>query len=114
MLKGDIVLINFPFTDLTGSKLRPAVILNAGEHDVTVNFISTKIQWFDKNDLILTPTTGNGLKKISVVRVGKITTLEKSLLIGKIGELDPSNVKELNRKLIAFFNLDLSDFNSPG
>mgnify|MGYP003344528084 CR=1 FL=1 len=41
MTKGDIVLIPFPFTDLTGSKLRPALILATTEHDVTVAFITT-------------------------------------------------------------------------
>ncbi len=34
MVKGDIVLITFPFTDLSGSKLRPAVILV----DLTLRF----------------------------------------------------------------------------
>jgi len=36
MIKGDVVLIKFPFTDLSGSKLRPAVVLfdsgNASKH----------------------------------------------------------------------------------
>jgi len=27
MTKGDIVLITFPFTDLSGTKLRPAIVL---------------------------------------------------------------------------------------
>jgi mRNA interferase MazF len=41
MTKGDIVLIPFPFTDLTGNKLRPAVILIKAASDITVCFIST-------------------------------------------------------------------------
>ena len=41
MVKGDIVLITFPFTDLTGSKLRPTIVLADTELDVTVCFITT-------------------------------------------------------------------------
>ena len=41
MAKGDIVLITFPFTDLSGSKLRPAVILAETISDITVCFITT-------------------------------------------------------------------------
>ena len=43
MNKGDIVLITFPFTDLSGSKLRPAVILTQTTLDLTVSFITTQI-----------------------------------------------------------------------
>jgi mRNA interferase MazF len=45
MTKGDIVLIPFPFTDLSGIKNRPALILAEGEVDVTVSFITTQQKW---------------------------------------------------------------------
>lgn len=44
MAKGDIILIPFPFTDLTGNKLRPAVILVETPLDLTVSFITTQLQ----------------------------------------------------------------------
>jgi mRNA interferase MazF len=42
MAKGDIVLITLPFTDLSGSKLRPAVVLAGTGLDLTVCFITTQ------------------------------------------------------------------------
>jgi len=52
MAKGDILLITFPFTDLSGTKLRPAVILAETGSDVTVSFITTQLQWQEPTDLI--------------------------------------------------------------
>jgi mRNA interferase MazF len=43
MPKGDLVLIPFPFTDLSGNKLRPALIFSEDTLDVTVSFINYTI-----------------------------------------------------------------------
>lgn len=56
MKKGDIVLLPFPFTDLTGNKVRPAVVLFASECDVTVCFITSELKWHDTFDVVLEPS----------------------------------------------------------
>ncbi|MHA1652884.1 MAG: type II toxin-antitoxin system PemK/MazF family toxin [Candidatus Thorarchaeota archaeon] len=42
-MKGKFVLVPFPFTDLTVSKLRPALVIHQGERDLVVAFISSRI-----------------------------------------------------------------------
>ncbi len=42
-MKGKIVLVPFPFTDLTAAKLRPALVIYEGEKDIVVAFISSKV-----------------------------------------------------------------------
>jgi mRNA interferase MazF len=42
-MKAKIVLIHFPFTDLTDSRLRPALVIHESENDVVVAFISSII-----------------------------------------------------------------------
>lgn len=106
MKKGDIILTPFPFTDLSGSKLRPALVLHVSELDVTVNFISTQLAWQQPLDIILKPTSINGLKKTSLIRIGKITCLDRSLVIGKIGALEINEIKLINKNLIELFELN--------
>lgn len=79
MVKGDIVLITFPFTDLSGSKLRPTVVLAETELDITVCFITTQLQWQEFTDVQLLPTSSNGIRKQSLIRTSKIATLDYSL-----------------------------------
>ena len=99
MAKGDIILITFPFTDLSGSKLRPAVILADTNEDVTVTFITTQLKWREPTDVLLTPTSSNGLKLQSLIRTSKIATLDKTLIKGRIGKLTIEELKSLNEKL---------------
>ena len=98
MVKGDILLITFPFTDLSGSKLRPTVVLAHTKLDVTVCFITTHLQWQDPADVQLLPTLFNGLRKQSLIRTNKIATLDKTLAKGLLGRLTPIKLNDLNNK----------------
>ncbi|RLI76007.1 type II toxin-antitoxin system PemK/MazF family toxin [Archaeoglobales archaeon] len=103
-MKGKIVLVPFPFTDLSASKLRPALVLHEGDRDVVVAFISSKIPPQPaESDVIVTknhpefPLTG--LKVDSVIKLDKIATLSKNLIIGEIGEVGKTIREEVNKKL---------------
>lgn len=106
MAKGDIVLITFPFTDLSGSKLRPAVILTETEEDLTVCFITTQNKWQEETDLILHPSKTNGLKKESLLRIRKLATIDRKLSKGLLGRLTSKEISELNSKLKTVLGFD--------
>lgn len=105
MAKGDIVLITFPFTDLSGSKLRPAVVLSDNGADITVCFITTQVQWQESTDVLLLPNIANGLKKQSLIRTSKICTLDKTLAKGLLGRLSQSELVDFNQKIKILFQL---------
>jgi mRNA interferase MazF len=105
MNKGEIILVTFPFTDLSGSKLRPALVLAADRDDITVAFITTNLQQVNNTDMFLQKSTTNGLKKDSLVKMNKIATLDHGLIMGSIGLLDENELKEVDRKLLLLFNI---------
>ena len=105
MAKGDIVLITFPFTDLSGSKLRPAVVLADTGFDLTVSFITTQIGWQETTDVLIIPTIVNGLRKQSLIRTSKIATLDRSLAKGLLGKLSITEITDLNSKLKVLLQL---------
>ncbi len=106
MKKGDIVLIPFPFSDLSGNKLRPALILITTESDVTVCFITTQFNREDSFDIKLIPSSFNGLKKISLLKCSKFSTIDKDLVLGQIGTLEKSYISRLNKNLVELLQLN--------
>lgn len=107
MRKGDLVLIPFPFTDLSGTKKRPAIVLVSTENDVTVSFVSSQMKWSSSHNIVLNPSLKNGLKVSSLVRLSKIATINKDLVLGKLGELSLRELNEIDKGLIALFELKL-------
>jgi len=105
MKKGEIVLIPFSFTDLTAVKNRPALILISTEYDITVSFITSQIKWQEENDVRLEPDNLNGLKKSSLIRLSKLITIDKTLVIGKLGSLKDLELEQVNQGLINLFDL---------
>jgi len=90
---------------LSGSKLRPSVVLAETSLDSTVCFITTQIKWQEPTDLLLTPGPSNGLKKSSIVRTSKIATLDKTLIKGLMGSLTHKELIGLNQNLKALLQL---------
>ncbi len=105
MGKGEIVLITFPFTNLTGTKLRPALILIETTLDITVCFITTNTSFQEPTDVVLTPNPSNNLKKVSLVKTGKIATLDKSLAKGQLGNLTANELAKVDQSLKILFQL---------
>ena len=105
MKKGDVVLIKFPFTDLSGSKLRPALVLIETGNDVLVAFITSVLSEKFTGDVSLVKSVENGLKKDSVLRLSKLATLSKELIAGKIGNFTTEELTKVNRGLREIFQI---------
>jgi len=102
--KGSIVLIDFPFTDLYGSKLRPALVICEGYLDVTVAAITSEIpRRLLPTDLLILECTpsfrATGLKSTSIILIDKIATLEKTFIKGILGGADDDLKRRINVKI---------------
>lgn len=110
--KGDIVLVQFPFTDLSETKLRPAVVLCASLplHEITLCFISSQnVENLTPEEFALTISdpefAETGLRVSSKVRVSRITTLHSVLIMRRLGKLGVDQVQILNQTLNQAFQL---------
>jgi mRNA interferase MazF len=108
-MKGKIIAVPFPFTNLKGAKVRPALVIYEGREDVIVAFISSKIPVERYNvDVLLTSKMPvfrlSGLKRDSVIQLNKLATLDKSLIEGEFGEIDSDLMREVQKILVDIFS----------
>lgn len=113
VIKGSIVLVNFPFTDLSQTKLRPAIILwidTAGTDVVVCAITSQKTDHLSDGEFLINMTDSEfaqtGLRVSSKVRTTRIATLGRQLVVRKLGELGAQHIQELNAKMAQAFQLD--------
>ena len=112
--KGDIVLVPFPFTDLSETKLRPAVVLwveSLGQ-DVTLCFISSQNVDRVRDDEFVIQIGDDeflqtGLKIVSKVRVTRVVTVERRLIQRRLGTLGSEYLHHLNLALVQAFQISL-------
>jgi mRNA interferase MazF len=110
--KGDVLLAQFPFTDLSQNKLRPAIVLHTSvrKNEVTICFISSQnvMQLSDTEFSVLDTDPEfsiTGLRTNSKVRVSRIVTLNHQLTSRKLGRLGTYHMKILDSTLKNAFNL---------
>lgn len=94
LARGDLVLIVFPFTDLSGQKVRPALIVGrlSGD-DLIVAFVTGVASTDPRAECRLEPTdpefSTTGLKARSLVRLNKLATLNRQLVHRRLGRIGP-------------------------
>lgn len=105
--KGSIVLVPFPFTDLSGKKVRPALIISSGKinNDVVVVFITSQNKLRIKHLVSLSPNETNGLKVKSRIVCSKIATLETKTILGELGLLTKEQQAKVDAELREVLNL---------
>jgi len=95
----------FPFTDLPGNKMRPALVPALKGSDVTLAFITTKLGWAGPEDVIIQPDAENGLKIESIIRIHKIATIQTSLVEGRLGTISPFDLELVKSGMRIAFKL---------
>lgn len=101
---GDVLEVPFPFTDLSGFKTRPVLVLARSKMDITVAYISTHITWAGFEDMILLPCEKNGLHSISLFRTGKLFSIDPRLVSRKIGEVEEADLQAAMWCLKGYFS----------
>jgi mRNA interferase MazF len=109
-MKGKIVLLPFPFTDLTTTKRRPAPVILERPNDVVVVFISSKISKAQKTHHIIIEKNDNdfpitGLKVSSAIYLDKIATISKNLIIGELGQITKRVKHKFNKSMKKIYHL---------
>ncbi|MEO8211517.1 MAG: type II toxin-antitoxin system PemK/MazF family toxin [bacterium] len=106
--KWEIILVPFPFTDLSATKKRPLLIISPDEfnssEDLVIAFITSNISdQLRIGDCLINEWKSSGLPKPSIIRM-KFTTISKSIIVKKIGELSEMDRNIFQIKLSKFFS----------
>ena len=89
MKRGTVVLVRFPFSDLSASKRRPAVVLaHAGRGDHVLAQITSNAYADDRAiELAEGSFADGGLDRLSFVRPGKLFTANEAIIVRSVGTL---------------------------
>lgn len=112
---GQIIIFQFPHTDLTEGKLRPALLLAKlpGEYDDwLICMISSQLRHYIAgfDELVRDSDEDfvqSGLKVPSVIRVGRLAVVSGNMLLGAIGEIAPERLIRVKQALSRWLGQEL-------
>ncbi len=99
---GDVVLVRFPFTDLSTTKLRPAVVLATHGDDLAIVGIFTGFPHPPRETWVLLSSqdpafSQTGLRTSSVIKAERIAVIEQSVVVRKLGSLPRSQIEKVKK-----------------
>lgn len=102
LIKGDVAVVLFPYSDLSQMKKRPALVIATNESD---DCIFAQITSFNRTDPFAIELkedsfqTGR-LHQDSRIRINKLFTLDKSLIVYQVGSIKQGKMKEVTKEMI--------------
>ena len=109
---GDVVTVEFPYSDLQGRKKRPGLVLASDENDALLARITTRPPR-DFGDILLENWSDVGLPKPSTVRLTKLVTVDKRLILRRVGRLGAEDRSAVLQGLSVWLKALGSEFASP-
>lgn len=101
--KGDIVLVPFPFTDLSATRTRPALVVSVPEYETATGDIVcsmiTSARHSTPYDYQISDWRGASLLRPSWVRAGKLVTLAPSLVRFRPGSLPAAEIPQTEERV---------------
>jgi mRNA interferase MazF len=112
MNRGDVVIVDFPFADGTGSRVRPALVVQADDLNATLNATILAMITSSRNRMVGHPAQlvidsshpdfpASGLLTDSVIQCNILITRRQDLILRTIGALSGQTMKEIDECLKA-------------
>lgn len=101
-VKGDVVVLPFPFSDLSRSKRRPAVVVASldGDDLILVQVTSQTVRDHYSVGLVDGDFTEGGLRRPSNIRPNKLFTADQRLILNRAGKLKNGKCSEIIETLV--------------
>lgn len=98
--RNEVILIQFPFSDLTKGKIRPAIVVNASHssQDLLVVALTSKTSNLRSGEFVLSDWSSAGLNIESSVK-RSVFTIQEKLVLRSLGTLSKNDVSELDQSL---------------
>ncbi len=101
--RGDIVLVTFPYTDLSTTKARPAVVVSdeiyhSAQPDVILASLTTNLNVRDSMDYLLQDWRESGLRFPTAFKP-VVVTLQPTLIVYTIGKMTDRDMTEVSNRL---------------
>ena len=98
--RSDVILVRYPFSDLSGSKIRPAVVVSTPHvsHDIMIVPLTSKTSPLLPGEFILADWSQAGLNVASAVKRG-VYTVHESMVAKAIGQISATDSPKLEASL---------------
>ena len=104
-VKGDVVIVPFPFSDLSQTKRRPALVLATLRGDDLILCQITSRSVSDGYAIVIETTdfSSGSLNQSSNIRPNRLFTADRQLILRKAGELKPEKLDQAIARLVELF-----------
>lgn len=101
-VKGDVVVVPFPFSDLTQAKRRPALVVAELEGEDLILCQITSQQIKDRYAIPIDDTDfqKGDLKQRSNLRPNRLFTADRQIVLYQVGHLKPQKIQEVIKKIV--------------